>query len=338
MTMRNVETLQYTKSDVPNPYYAVFGGQPDFLGFSELTCEPGSSLCYVETLLKAEWFQNQGFVEVTGVATLQFGQGSSERRLQQNNDGDDLGSFVLNFPISKFIADDWKTTSLSGGGGGSRNSSSGVSMTQSMILIATSFALIVEWIFLIWIRSSRRNAGMNATPVNYHNEEDVLVKKKSKGFVGDDDPEETGTKSFILNKKSRRPRSGSKDSCCLTVDSGDEGWSLDGDDVLLMIEDDDIESPKNISNSKKRKKKKPSSSSQSLWLSSMPSSSHHYQADDENDDGNNSDSQVDAAIDKEERINFDDSYKGIVNETKRSKKKKKKKKEKPSTSTLGGTK
>merc|ERR1711937_668916 len=92
MSMRKIDSMSFKKDGINNDYSAVIGGQEDFMGFSELTCMPGSPVCYVDTLLKAEWFAEQGFVQVNGIATLQFGGGGGRRMNDNNNNNNNANN------------------------------------------------------------------------------------------------------------------------------------------------------------------------------------------------------------------------------------------------------
>lgn len=106
--MKKIDSMSF-KIDGLSLYYAVWGGMQDSHGFSEISCTSGSFVCWVDTLSKAEWFANQGFVGVSGVATLRFGSSrrsqtemdKEQRELQSKND-EEMGKFTMKFPVITF--------------------------------------------------------------------------------------------------------------------------------------------------------------------------------------------------------------------------------------------
>jgi len=160
LSMRKIDSMSFQKDGIED-YFAIFGGQEDFLGFSELFCTSGSPICYVDTLLKAEWFAEQGFVEVSGIATLQFGSSRRRRSLSSMNDEDqqrvlqlgenndkELGRFSVKFPVTTF-----QETMVQR----NNNNDNIVSQTQAVLLVVLCFLQITSCIFVLWIRHTRQS-------------------------------------------------------------------------------------------------------------------------------------------------------------------------------------
>jgi hypothetical protein len=65
----------------------VLGGEAAANGLTELHCTRGSHKCWFQTYLGANFFSSEGFVQVLGAATLQFGDVASRRRLHVEHSG-----------------------------------------------------------------------------------------------------------------------------------------------------------------------------------------------------------------------------------------------------------
>ena len=158
--MNRIDSTLFTMPDVEFIQYAVEVGQPDFYGMSKVDCSPGSSICIVESVMRAEFFASSGFVNVNGIAILQLGSSNSQRRQLrneydrelQNRENKDIGRFSISFPITTYQ----ETVTI-------RTSSP--SSTQSFLLIILSFTLILASSVLIWIRDVRR-LGTNSNDVS----------------------------------------------------------------------------------------------------------------------------------------------------------------------------
>jgi hypothetical protein len=155
LMMRKLDSMYYSKDGVELVQYAIEGGVADFFGFSEFECTPGTSVCWVETILRAEWFAVPGLVSMSGIGTLQFGDGSrrslitdgNQRELQNQND--ERGIFAFEFPVTTF-----QETLIHNNG--SASSSNTVSQPQAILLVLLCFILITNCIFVLWLRQSRR--------------------------------------------------------------------------------------------------------------------------------------------------------------------------------------
>lgn len=155
LMMRQLDSMYYSKDGVELIQYAIEGGVADFFGFSEFECTPGSPVCWVETILRAEWFAVPGLVTMSGIGTLQFGSGSrrsltdeNQRELQGQND-EERGIFKFEFPVTTF-----QETLIHNNG--SASSSNTVSQPQAILLVLLCFILITNCIFVFWLRQSRR--------------------------------------------------------------------------------------------------------------------------------------------------------------------------------------
>jgi hypothetical protein len=157
--MRQLDSMYYSKDGVELIQYAIEGGVADFFGFSEFECTPGTSVCWVETILRAEWFAVPGLVTMSGIGTLQFGSGSrrslnnlitdGNQRELQNQNGEERGIFTFEFPVTTFQ----ETLNHNNG---SASSSNTVSQPQAILLVLLCFILITNCIFVFWLRQSRR--------------------------------------------------------------------------------------------------------------------------------------------------------------------------------------
>merc|ERR1712224_365963 len=103
LSMKQIDSMTFKKAGIDD-YFAVYNGMDDFHGFSESSCKSGNPICWVDTLLKAEWFAEEGIVEVYGVASLQF---ESRRSLKNMDDvktknGEERGKFSTTFPVLTF--------------------------------------------------------------------------------------------------------------------------------------------------------------------------------------------------------------------------------------------
>jgi len=131
-------------------------GQPDFYGLSEFECSPGSSQCWVSSILRAEFFSSPGLVTISGIGTLQFGSSASrslhfeeeeeEQRQLQNQGRQERGKFTLQFPVTTFQ----ETFQLK------RSNLQAMSQTQAILLVLLTFILIMNCTLLCWIKQSRR--------------------------------------------------------------------------------------------------------------------------------------------------------------------------------------
>lgn len=213
MYMRRLDNLYYVRSDIPGMIqYAVEGGLPDFYGMSEFSCERGSEVCWVDTIVRAESIP--GMVNVIGIASLQFGSSSSralndEERMLQFGTPEDRGKFSLLFPVSTFAQELVK-----------REETSSTSFFQTLLLIILSFVFVVVLIFLFWIRLYRK--------AHSDEEEDGLVrrksdkKKKKKGKSSD--------RSDKTSESSRKSKHSHNDSDDNDSDGGDGDGDYDHDD------------------------------------------------------------------------------------------------------------
>jgi hypothetical protein len=157
LMMRQLDSMYYSKDGVELIQYAIEGGVADFFGFSQFECTPGTSVCWVETILRAEWFAVPGLVTMSGIGTLQFGSRRSlynlitdenQRELQNQND-EERGIFTFEFPVTTF-----QETLIHNNG--SASSSNTVSQPQAILLVLLCFVLITNCIFVFWLRQSRR--------------------------------------------------------------------------------------------------------------------------------------------------------------------------------------
>lgn len=166
LVMSNIDTLYFTRGDIPSIYqYAVEGGQPDFYGMSELFCDPGSVKCAVETTIRSEFFASSGMITATGTATFEWNWENGRRHLQEDNERDlqeapgvdSIGRFALNIPLKTFQ----ETMDIK---------MKGPSYLQSFLLIVLSFTFVLATLILFWIRDIRRSAA--------HIKDDLPAKKK----------------------------------------------------------------------------------------------------------------------------------------------------------------
>jgi len=163
--MRSILSMYFHRPDLPATIqYAVEGGQVDFYGMSQVGCERGSSICWIETVIRAEFFSTPGVVRIAGIASLQFGSGSTRRDLSsspedddavdtefdrqlQNQASEDRGRFTMSFPVTTFQ----ETLEREGHGG-----HGAMSQLQAILMVVLSFVMVLTWIMLWWIRSARR--------------------------------------------------------------------------------------------------------------------------------------------------------------------------------------
>lgn len=154
--MKSIDSMYLSKTGVDLIQYAIDGGQLDFFGFSEFDCSPGSSVCWVDTILRAEFFAAPGLVSISGIGSLQFGsiprrslhseQQRRQRELQNQQGRRERGKFTLQFPVTTFQ----ETFHLKKG------NLQAMSQTQAILLVLLAFILIMNCILLCWIRQSRR--------------------------------------------------------------------------------------------------------------------------------------------------------------------------------------
>jgi len=205
--MRQLDSMYYSKSDVDVIQYAIEGGQRDFFGLSKSQCTPGSSVCWVESIIKAEFYASAGFVNIAGIGSLQFGSSPSRRsRSLYNSESDSLGQhqhqhqhqhprelqdqgrqergrFAFQFPDTTFQDTmKYRTTK-----------SNSMSNAQAIILVFLCFTFTMNCVFIVWIRLSRRsddddnNSSSSSNNNNIsrstnntdHQEEDLLKRGKS---------------------------------------------------------------------------------------------------------------------------------------------------------------
>ena len=149
--LQSLDFMKYSKpttSGTNLEQYAVEGGVVDSL-LSSLQCSSGSSLCSVQTILKAEFFAAKGDVEVVGVARLQFGDTSirnlHQHELQTQDLPQERGSFAIKFPVTTFE----ETLKYA-------NESNSMSVAQAILVVVLSFVFVMNSVFIFWIRQSRR--------------------------------------------------------------------------------------------------------------------------------------------------------------------------------------
>jgi len=185
--MKKLDSMYFSKNGADFVQYAIDGGRVDYLGLSTFECTPGGFTCWIETVLRAEMFAQQGFVSLSGIGTLQFGSGSGSRRSLNNmveekttnkrivkdeteppnneEDGEngdlkefdqrelqsqsseERGRFTFKFPVTTFQETMVHHNS---------SSSNSVSEPQAILLVLLCFILITNCIFVFWIRQSRR--------------------------------------------------------------------------------------------------------------------------------------------------------------------------------------
>jgi len=153
--MKKLDSMYFSKDDADFIQYAIDGGRVDYLGLSEFECTPGGFTCWIETVLRAEMFAQQGFVSLSGIGTLQFGSGSrrslnnidEDQRELQSQSSEERGRFTFKFPVTTFQETMVYHNS---------SSSNGVSQPQAILLVLLCFILITNCIFVFWIRQSRR--------------------------------------------------------------------------------------------------------------------------------------------------------------------------------------
>lgn len=186
--LQSLDSMKYSKptaSGTNLEQYAVEGGVVDPL-LSSLQCSSGSSLCSVQTILKAEFFASKGDVEVVGVAKLQFGDTAirnlHQRELQTQDLPQERGSFAIKFPVTTF------EEALKSANESNTNS---MSVTQAILLVVLTFVFVMNSVFIFWIRQSRRiynteqgrdqtKHGISKAKSFLDSEEQSQVKRKKK--------------------------------------------------------------------------------------------------------------------------------------------------------------
>ena len=146
--MRRIDSMYLSRPDIPEIIqYAVEGGLEDFYGMSQVICARGSTVCRVETIIRAEFFASPGVITIGGIASLQFGPHSSRhlsdhrRYLQQE---DERRRFRVSFPVATFQEDL------------ERGMDNFMSQPQAILLVVLTFTMLISWVILLWIRSTRR--------------------------------------------------------------------------------------------------------------------------------------------------------------------------------------
>jgi len=153
--MKKLDSMYFSKNGADFVQYAIDGGRVDYLGLSKFECTPGGFTCWIETVLRAEMFAQQGFVSLSGIGTLQFGSGSrrslnnmvEDQRELQSQSSEERGKFTFKFPVTTFQETMVHHNS---------SSSNSVSEPQAILLVLLCFILITNCIFVFWIRQSRR--------------------------------------------------------------------------------------------------------------------------------------------------------------------------------------
>ena len=141
MNQVDSDSTLFTRPDIGGfIQYVVEGGQPDLYGMSEVECIPGSSICIVESVMRAEFFASSGFVNVSGIATLQLGSSSlktpsTRRRTRsraselQTRKNKGIRQFSISFPITTYQE---------------TIGTAGPSLAQSFLL--SSYLLLLYWL------------------------------------------------------------------------------------------------------------------------------------------------------------------------------------------------
>jgi hypothetical protein len=106
--MREIQSLTYTRASPIATQAAVENGAAALNGLSDLTCDPGSEVCMVETILVADFYTITGVVSGSGVGSMQFGSArrlrSSERGLQTIQD--EAGSAQFDLSVETVAGED----------------------------------------------------------------------------------------------------------------------------------------------------------------------------------------------------------------------------------------
>jgi hypothetical protein len=106
--MREIQSLTYTRNAPVATQAAVENGAAATNGLSDLSCNPGSDVCMVETILVADFYRVTGVVTGSGVGSMQFGSAtrrlrSSERDLQIQ---DEAGSAQFDLSVETVAGED----------------------------------------------------------------------------------------------------------------------------------------------------------------------------------------------------------------------------------------
>jgi hypothetical protein len=117
--MREIQSLTYTRANPSASQAAVENGAAALNGLSDLTCDPGSDVCMVETILVADFYTITGVVSGSGVGSMQFGSArrllrSSERDLQTIQD--EAGSAQFDLSVETVAGEDTGASSASSTG------------------------------------------------------------------------------------------------------------------------------------------------------------------------------------------------------------------------------
>jgi len=124
IVMASIDSFTFQRGSLSQ--VAVVGKNSAPSGLSILTCNPGDTICWFETILRADFFAQSGIVTGNGVATMQFD--SSARRLLRSDNTSlhrslqgregPTADFGLNFEVLTSSEPLWSTTSS---GSNSRN-------------------------------------------------------------------------------------------------------------------------------------------------------------------------------------------------------------------------
>jgi hypothetical protein len=182
--MRRIDSMYLSRLDIPGVIqYAVEGGQEDFYGMSKVLCTRGSTICRVETIIRAEFFASPGVITIGGIATLQFGTHSSRRLSNDHRYLQEEGErhrFRVSFPVTTFQEKIEK------------GMYSYMSQLQAILLVVLTFIALIIWLMLWWIRSTRR---LHHQAMAYNLDEEKVGRDSTKdddkaNICMDDDPEE----------------------------------------------------------------------------------------------------------------------------------------------------
>jgi hypothetical protein len=107
--MREIQSLTYSRTAPDATQAAVENGAAALNGLSDLSCDPGSDVCMVETILVADFYRITGVVSGSGIGSMQFGSAnrrlrSSERDLQTVQD--EAGSAQFDLSVETVAGED----------------------------------------------------------------------------------------------------------------------------------------------------------------------------------------------------------------------------------------